>query len=1206
MKLGFGTSFGQLYSRDGLVALDAKFIEELRQRDVALHNKLVKARGNFHENEIVDNDSRKLPEKEQSQLIIDLAPHVEEFIAELFNIRSQVTALKEKHFNLAPLYSCKRLFVQRKAAKAIKAEDAVKLDGAKLREALQVIMEVPQRAAAPTCPTYDTSFELSFSRCVMPWLDAPEKYENELRIATEYAAWAVHTKEGQEEHKGGILFKTPRKLDPNNLVAYETQIINGVTIIKVNHHHRRKREGFALTDAGVSLEKALDETNYCIWCHNQGKDSCSKGMKEANNKEGGLAPSAYKKNPLDITLAGCPLEEKISEMNFLKSEGIPLGALATVIIDNPMCAGTGHRICNDCMKGCIYQKQEPVNIPQAETRTLMDVLELPYGFEIYALLTRWNPLNLARPLPKPDTGHKVLVAGLGPAGYTLAHHLLNDGHTVVGIDGLKIEPLPPEISGVTQLGERVPFQPVRDIDDLFERLDERPLYGFGGVAEYGITVRWDKNFLKIIRLLLERRDSFAMIGGVRFGSTVTIDSAWQLGFDHIALCMGAGRPTLIDMPNGLARGVRTASDFLMALQLSGAAKKDSIANLQLRLPVVVIGGGLTAIDTATESLAYYPVQVEKFLSRYEILVKEKGEQAVRAGWSEEDAEIAGEFIAHAKAIREERKKADPDIGKLLDGWGGVKMVYRKRLIDAPSYRLNHEEVEKALEEGICIAGNLEPVGVEVDKYGHACGVKFKSGRKVESASGGDQALPNIITIPARTILIAAGTSPNTVLQREFPDSITLHGKYFQAVDEDGKPVAPERIAKPQTPHVLMALEGDGRAISFFGDLHPSFAGNVVKAMGSAKQGYPVVSRVLAKRSRKPLVGGCEFLAWINGQFRATVHEIIRLTPNIIEVVVKAPQAARQFEPGQFYRLQNFEANAPRFTVYDSQSATSFAMEGLALTGAWVDKDKGLLSTIVLEMGGSSSLCAGLKNGEPVILMGPTGTPTEIPHNQTVMLVGGGLGNAVLFSIGRAARAKGSKVLYFAGYKKAADRYKVEEIEKASDVVVWACDEESCFTPDRMHDKVFHGNIVQAIIAYAEGRLGETIIKTTDVDHIIAIGSDRMMAAIGAARHNSLKAHLKPVHVAIGSINSPMQCMMKEICAQCIQQHIDPLTGATTYVYSCFNQDQLLDDVSFPFLNERLKQNSLHEKLTAGWIGLNLASNQLTVNEELERKRCGNP
>ena len=153
--------------------------------------------------------------------------------------------------------------------------------------------------------------------------------------------------------------------------------------------------------------------------------------------------------------------------------------------------------------------------------------------------------------------------------------------------------------------------------------------GFGGVAEYGITVRWNKNFLKVIRLLLERRAQFAMFGGVRFGGTLTIDSAFELGFDHIALCAGAGRPTVIPMKNGLARGVRQASDFLMALQLTGAAKTDSIANLPVRLPVVVIGGGLTAIDTATESLAYYAVQVEKFLSRYETLVAERGDEAVR-------------------------------------------------------------------------------------------------------------------------------------------------------------------------------------------------------------------------------------------------------------------------------------------------------------------------------------------------------------------------------------------------------------------------------------------------------------------------------------------------------------------------------------------------------------------------------------------------
>jgi NADPH-dependent glutamate synthase beta subunit-like oxidoreductase len=120
---------------------------------------------------------------------------------------------------------------------------------------------------------------------------------------------------------------------------------------------------------------------------------------------------------------------------------------------------------------------------------------------------------------------------------------------------------------------------------------------------------------------VERRAEFAMFGGVRFGGTVTPEDAWEMGFDHVALCVGAGGPTVLNIPNGLRRGVRAASDFLMALQLTGAAKTDSIANMQLRLPVVVIGGGLTAIDTATESMAYYVVQVEKFLVRYESLTR---------------------------------------------------------------------------------------------------------------------------------------------------------------------------------------------------------------------------------------------------------------------------------------------------------------------------------------------------------------------------------------------------------------------------------------------------------------------------------------------------------------------------------------------------------------------------------------------------------
>ncbi len=1141
-----GLAFEDLYRREGLLRIDAEFLAHLAQVDNALQQRLISARG----------AAEPLAAKAESELLLALAPHVEDFIARLFGIEAEVRALAGRHHRLAPLYSVKRMFVQRKAMHKYKADAAVAIDGPAVAMQLEALFGEPLT-------------ELVFANHVTEWQKDEAANADALELALQYAAWAAHTPAGRARHTGGVLFRSPHKLDTQNLVPSQQSSPRGYTEHRFDVSKLRRREGFALTDAGTDLTGALDEANYCIWCHEQGKDSCSKGLLEKGAS--GRGAQSFKKSPFGITLAGCPLSEKISEFHKAKTEGVAIGALAIIAVDNPMAAATGHRICNDCMKSCIYQKQEPVNIPQAETRTLKDVLELPWGFEIYSLLTRWNPLNLRQPYPKAPSGKRVLVAGMGPAGFSLSHFLMNDGHAVVGIDGLKIEPLPPDLGGVDAAGRRVPFRPVRDVAELQEPLERRSQAGFGGVAEYGITVRWDKNFLKIIRLLLQRRHQFALLGGIRFGGTLTADAAFALGFDHIALAIGAGRPTVLDMPNGLARGVRTASDFLMALQLTGAAKADSIANMQLRLPVVVIGGGLTAIDTATESLAYYPLQVEKFLQRHEALAREPGGSDASIRWTPEEREIAGEFIAHAQAIRAERAAAaaegrEPRILELLQSWGGATIAYRKRMIDSPSYTLNHEEVHKALEEGITFAEGLTPMAVELDQYGHARALKA-------AVQGGGE-----VEIPARAILIAAGTQPNTVLAREDSGNFVLDGRYFRACDENGEPVAAEKsISKPNAVNVLLSKREDGRCISYFGDVHPSFFGNVVKAIGSAKQGYPVVSRVLERVPAVSATGDDAFIAGLNAELRAVVHEVKRLTPTIVEVVVHAPLAARRFQPGQFYRLQNFEALAGK------ARGTALAMEGLALTGAWTDPARGLMSTIVLEMGGSSNLCMSLKPGEPVVLMGPTGAPTEIPQGETVVLVGGGLGNAVLFSIGQAMRKAGCKVLYFAGYKGMADRYHVENIEAASDVVVWCCDQAPGFEPSRPADRRYVGNIVQAMLTYANGELGEQAIPFSAADRIIAIGSDKMMAAVARARHDVLKPHLKSCHHAVGSINSPMQCMMKEICAQCLQPHVDPQTGKRSYVFSCFNQDQDLDRVDWPALDQRLKQNSAQEKLTAAWL-----------------------
>ncbi len=1051
------------------------------------------------------------------------------------------------------------------------------------REVLQL------RARLQTDPKARVAFEKTLA------MQAPAEFLGSLLDVVErWSYCALHDPGMHVIQAGWMSFKQPKKRDFQDLVPHEELSRDGYSVWMGPLDHRRRRDGFALTDRRFNERQVLYEVDHCIYCHDRDTDSCAKGMR--NRKDG-----TYKVNPLGVNITGCPLEEKISEMHLVKRQGDNIGALALIMIDNPLCPGTGHRICNDCMKGCIYQKTEPVNIPQIETHVLTEVLFMPWGFEIYGLLTRWNPLNIKRPHALPYNGKNVLIAGLGPAGYTLAHYLLNEGFGVVGIDGLKIEPLPKRLTGDA---DNLP-EPVRDFNELYEDLDKRIMAGFGGVAEYGITVRWDKNFLKVIYLTLARRRAFRCYGGVRFGGTLTINEAWDLGFDHIAIASGAGKPTIIGLKNNLIRGIRKASDFLMALQLTGAAKESSLANLQVRLPAGVIGGGLTAIDTTTELIAYYPVQVEKCLHRYEKLVATYGEARVAARYDEEERLILDEFLTHGRTVRAERERARaaneaPDFQRLLAQWGGVTLFYRKGLKDSPAYRQNHEEIEKALEEGIAWAEGMDPRAAIPDSYGHLKAVRFEKLAPPPSKGegrGGGAWVPSgeIVEVPLKSLFIAAGTSPNTIYESEHPATFEMDSHYYQRYEprwEDGepelKPVHDTRWPKIGKPAPLTSYARQGRFISFYGDNHPVYAGNVVKAMASARDGYPYIVK-LFERELKALDPAKQkerdqallaFQKKLDEALLATVVAVNRLTPTIIEVIVKAPMQARKFCPGQFYRVQNFESLAP--TV----EGTVLAAEGLALTGAWVDKERGLISLIALEMGSSSRLCAIWKPGDPIVVMGVTGAPTDIPSGKTVLLAGGGLGNAVLFSIGKALRAAGNQVIYFAGYKHHEDVFKVKEIEEASDVIVWSVDRSPAALPiptTRPQDKSFIGTILEAMLAYARGELGDTPIHLDDVDHLIVIGSDRMMAAIKEARYGVLAPYLKHKHVAIGSINSPMQCMMKGVCAQCLCKHIDPDTGEEYFVYSCYNQDQELDRVDFPNLNARLRQNSVQEKLSAMWL-----------------------
>ncbi|MDS4011576.1 MAG: pyridine nucleotide-disulfide oxidoreductase, partial [Defluviicoccus sp.] len=357
--------FADLYDDEGLVKLDRAFLRFLGSADPTLAASLTAARA--------APDS--LATVAESALLLALAPHLDAFVARLFGIEPELKAAADRHHELAPLYTCRRLFVQRRAAKAFTAEEAASFDGEALAGALS--QRFGQEAFDP----------LRFAVTVLAWMEDEPAHAADLDLASRYAAWAVLSPAGRRLYPDDVLFRVPGKVEHQSLVPQATIDLSGAPAAVTAAHHTLARDGFALTDQGTDLAGALSESSYCILCHHQGRDSCSKGLKDKKT-------GAFTKNPLGVTIPGCPLEEKISEMHEAKNEGLVIAALAIACIDNPMLAATGHRICNDCMKACIYQKQDPVNIPQVETRVLKDVLALPWGFELYSLLTRWNPLNV--------------------------------------------------------------------------------------------------------------------------------------------------------------------------------------------------------------------------------------------------------------------------------------------------------------------------------------------------------------------------------------------------------------------------------------------------------------------------------------------------------------------------------------------------------------------------------------------------------------------------------------------------------------------------------------------------------------------------------------------------------------------------------------------------------------------------------------------
>ena len=333
----------------------------------------------------------------------------------------------------------------------------------------------------------------------------------------------------------------------------------------------------------------------------------------------------------------------------------------------------------------------------------------------------------------------------------------------------------------------------------------------------------------------------------------------------------------------------------MALQLTGAFKEEALANLQLELPAVVIGGGLTAIDTATELLAYYPIQAEKTLARYAMLCAEKGEDAVRATFDAEERDILDRLLAHGLAVHKERERAHaageiPDLARLCREWGGVAIAYRRTMEDSPAYRLNHEEIIKALEEGISFIEGLEPPGSGARRAREAR-------RRCASCAGGSG---ETVELPARTCLVAAGTTPNITYAKEYPGRVPARRQATLLRAPQGRALGrglPARAGRtPRTRPRSSRATPRRQVRDVLRRQPPRLQRQRREGHGLGAQRLrrdrPRPRRRGPRRRRCPIPSGTSSPAASGPTSRRRCVAVNRLTPTIVEVVVKAPGGRR--------------------------------------------------------------------------------------------------------------------------------------------------------------------------------------------------------------------------------------------------------------------------------------------------------------------------
>jgi NAD(P)H-flavin reductase len=375
---------------------------------------------------------------------------------------------------------------------------------------------------------------------------------------------------------------------------------------------------------------------------------------------------------------------------------------------------------------------------------------------------------------------------------------------------------------------------------------------------------------------------------------------------------------------------------------------------------------------------------------------------------------------------------------------------------------------------------------------------------------------------------------------------------------------------------------EGFRVSFIGDTHPVFNGSVVKAIASAARSYPEIMNAMADHREPPDDrSATAFLDRVSDQLSTTVISVNDTHPVVLELWVRAPLAAHNFRAGQFFRMQTFE------TTSEVVEGTRLQLPLQTISGAGVRGD--MVRLMLLKWGANARLAAMLREGDPLVLMGPTGAPMEEAHGKTYLVVSGTWGAAVMLGLGPVLRSGGNRVICVAAYGDRDQLYSKEELEAATDTIIWAVARGEPIEPARPQDcSVVSSDVIGLLRDYASGAVGPSnrllAESLSTVDEILVMGSTGLLKAMQEAFNGDFGDLFSENVQAIGTVGSPMQCMLKGVCGQCLQWQIDPDSGERTRaVFACAMQDQPLMWIDVDNLRARQGQTRLQEHLTGLWV-----------------------